>query len=104
MKIVFGDRERTFFNNFFRIINDTEVERIFGHINANVEHGNTSMFSFNLSLITILPIGRGFEAQSSNRVLRDRGTYSNTGFKAYEKWSLCPFFYFKNLFFFKNIN
>jgi len=59
---------------------------------------------FNKSLITILPIGRGLIAQSSNWVLRDIGTYSFAGFIAYEKWSLCPSFYIKKPILFKNIN
>ncbi|EDP73013.1 hypothetical protein HG1285_12487, partial [Hydrogenivirga sp. 128-5-R1-1] len=100
-KTIFRYRERTLFNNFFSFINDTEIKGVFRHINANVVHDNTSLVEFLKSLITILPTGRGLIAQSSNWVLRDRGTYSLRGFRAYEKWSLCPSLYFKNLFYLK---
>jgi len=87
-----GIVERAFFDNLHGVgINDTEVEGVFGDVNAYVEHDISSEeVFFKLSLISILPNGWGLKAQSTNWELRDRGTDSFRGFEAYEKWSPCP--------------
>ena len=85
--------EGTLLENGFVLFNDTEIERVFRDVNSNVEHGKTSLSGFfDLSLISILPNGRSFKAQSTNWELRDRGTDSFRGFRAYVKWSPCPSF------------
>jgi hypothetical protein len=98
-KALFRVRERAFFDDTtaFRF-NNAEVERIFRDVNSNVEHGSTSLSSFfNLSLISILPGCGGFLAQPTYRELRDRGTDSPRGFRAYSQWSPCPSFCSSNL-------
>jgi hypothetical protein len=78
--------ERTLLENGLVLFNDTEIERVFRDVNSNVEHGKTSLSGFfDLSLISILPNGRSFKAQSTNWELRDRGTDSSRGFRAYVK-------------------
>jgi hypothetical protein len=92
-------RKRTFVDDatIFRI-NDTEVERVLRDVNSNVEHGKTSLLSFfDLSLISILPGCGGFLAQPTYRELRDRGTDSFRGFRAYVKWSPCPSLFLGNI-------
>ena len=71
------------------LIEDAEIERVFRDIYADEVHGFTSGLRF-LSLVSILPGGRGFYAQPTYRELRDRGTDSYRGFEAYGKWSPCP--------------
>jgi len=71
------------------LIEDAEIERVFRDIYADEEHVFLSGLRF-LSLISILPGGRGFCAQPTYWELRDRGTDSFRGSKAYGKWSPCP--------------
>ncbi len=67
----------------------TDIKEILRDINTN---GNNlrNLHMFFESLISILPLGRGFMAQPTYWDLRDRGTYSSRGFIAYKPWSLCP--------------
>ena len=93
-KTIIRVRERVFFDHLHGIgINDTDAERMFGDVNTYVEHGITSEEVFyRLSLTSILPNGWGFEAQSTYWELRDRGTDSLRGFRAYGGRSPCPSF------------
>lgn len=86
-----GVRERVFFDYLALRVDDTDVEGTLGNVNACVEHGDTSNLVLSeLSLTSILPFGGGFKAQSTYWELRDRGTDSFRGFRAYEIWSPCP--------------
>jgi len=87
----FGRHGKVFRGEFaFFGVKDTEVERVFGDIDTYVEHITPPPGIRCMSLSSILPFGRGFYAQPTNRELRDRGTDSFRGSPAYEKWSPCP--------------
>jgi len=86
---LFGHREISFVNDVFGVINDGEIKRVFGNINSNIKHVDTSGVDY-LSLVSNLPGCRGLKAQPTNRDLRDRGTDSYRGLKAYKKWGPCP--------------
>jgi len=86
-------------------INSTDIKEILRDINTNGNHLR-NLHMFFESLISILPLGRGFMAQPTYWDLRDRGTYSSRGFIAYKPWSLCPSLFYMgfNNTFMRNIN
>lgn len=86
-----GHREVAGSNGLSRVIKDAEMKRIFRDINTYVVlHFATSDLRFLNSLTPSSRVAGAFLAQPTYRVLRDRGTYSFGGSKAYKKWSPCP--------------
>ncbi|QER41258.1 hypothetical protein F1847_08820 [Thermodesulfobacterium sp. TA1] len=80
------------------------MEVIFRNVNTDVMgHDATSFLRF-LSLTPSSRVAGALVAQPTYRVLRDRGTYSLRGSKAYQKWSPCPSLTYKLLFYYTKQN
>jgi len=86
-----GHREVTGSNGLSGVIEDEMLKRIFRDINTYVVlHFATSDLRFLKPLTPSSRVAGAFLAQPTYWVLRDRGTYSLGGSKAYQKWSPCP--------------
>jgi len=86
-----GHREVTGSNGLSGVIEDEMLKRIFRDINTYVVlHFASSDLRFLKPLTPFSRVTEVFLAQLIYRVLRDRGTYSLGGTKAYKKWSPCP--------------
>ena len=89
---------------FSFMVKDAEVEVIFRNVNTDIMgHDATSFLRF-LSLTPSSRVAGALVAQPTYRVLRDRGTYSFGGSKAYKKWSPCPSLTYKLLFYYTKQN
>lgn len=87
----FGGHGKVFGGEFsFFGMKDAELEGVFGHIDAYVKHSLSPFGVSYMSLSSILPSGKGFQAQPTNWELRDRGTDPQRGSMAYKTWSPCP--------------
>ena len=86
-----GHREVAGSDGLSRVIENAEMKIIFRDVDTYVVlHFATSDLRFLKSLTPSSRVAGAFLAQPTYWVLRDRGTYSFGGSKAYEKWSPCP--------------
>lgn len=86
-----GHREVTRSNGLSGVIENAEMKTIFRDVDTYIVlHFATSDLRFLKSLTPSSRVAGAFLAQPTYWVLRDRGTYSFGGSKAYEKWSPCP--------------